>query len=779
MADIDSIRIRGARENNLCGFDLDIPRGRLVVLTGVSGSGKTSLALDTLHAEGQRRYLEAMAGALRVRTRLERPRVDDIEGLPPTIALDQSLPHPGPRSTIGTLADAEAPLRVLMARGGVQHCCGCGDAVVPVTHDEIVAAIAAQPEGSRITVEAPLNRGEIPVRALLDEVARAGFSRVRIDGTITRVEEVRPRAGATLRVVVDRIRWRPDRRDRLHDAVRTAARAGRGAVVAVVGDGETTFVDRPICLRCPRHLPPLEPRLLSTRGPGACETCRGVGSVESEPCGACDATGLGPDARAVRLVGHRIEDIKAWSLADLHQRLGEWEVGEAARLPLEALRRRVDALVRIGLASHPMGARTARLSTGELQRARLARHLATPLCGVLYLLDEPTTGFDEASSAGVVTWLRELRDAGNTVVVIEHNPVVVRAADHVIDFGPGSGSAGGRIVYQGDVAGLEAADTVTAAWLARSRSLPPLVGSGGRDVAVQGLVWRAVSTDLSLPLGAATAITGPTGSGKSTLLDAMRRLIRPAEGQRRPRVASLVGVQAVTRLADVLGHGASSLRRSTAATYSGAWDTLRTLLAATQAAQVRGLPASHFSLNRKGGRCEVCAGQGEVRVDLSVLPDVWLPCDVCRGRRFHGDVLEVRWKGHGPDELLALRADEAYRLLAGHPRLEASLRALCDVGLGYLPLGQPGHTWSGGEVQRLRIARELARMARGGGADTVFVLDDPTRGLHPADVHALTVLLQRLVDEGATLWIATHDQRFAAVCAHEVRMDEGRAIRLR
>ncbi len=729
---MSTIAIRGARQHNLASIDLDLPRDRLIVVCGVSGSGKSSLAFDTLHAEGQRRYLEALAGTVRGARRLPPADVDGVYGLPPTIALDQRWSDPDDRATVGSQADATPILRVLWARAGVQHCPRCDAEIRPLTHDAMVGRLLALPAGTALTVEAPVTlSADYDAAIVLAEVQRQGFSRIRVGGAIQRVEETAPRdLRGPISVVVDRIRMGADeKRDRLHDAVRLAARAGQGVVIVAWDDQVLRMVDRPYCAACGLDLPALEPRMLSGRGPGACPVCSGVG------CGECDGSGLGPAARAVRWRGMGLGGFMGLDLREAAAFLADAPADPVADLPRAEAGRRIGALLELGLGALTLGRRAATLSTGELQRIRLARAVAGRLSGVLYVLDEPAAGLGGAELAAVVTLLRSLVTQGSTVLAVEHNADVIRAADLVIELGPGAGVDGGRVVYVGDPAGLLAADTRTGRWLSgrSTLSLSERVVSG--TVAVGGL---------TLPRVGVAAILGPSASGKSRLLDQIQ--------------AMDLGFGRVVRV-DRIGARAG---RSMPATYLGIWDLMRDLLAATREAQIRGFPPSFFSLNVKGGRCEACQGSGERRIELQILPDLYVPCEVCGGRRFAADVREVRWKGRSPDELLELRGDEAFALLSGHPKLENILRAMHDVGLGYVPLGISTAALSGGEAQRLALARELVAAGRPEG--TLYLLDAPTVGLHPADVAALLGALRRLADQGGTVWCATHDAAFAAAC---------------
>ncbi|MEO0604728.1 MAG: hypothetical protein AAF211_25070, partial [Myxococcota bacterium] len=643
------LQIRGARQHNLRNLDLDLPTDSLVVFCGVSGSGKSSLAFDTLHAEGQRRYLDALARDRGVPNVLP-PRVDRIDGLPPTIALSQrDAGRPG-RSTVGSVAHVAPVFRVLFARAGTQHCPACGRPVVPRTHDEIVAAILEMPEGARVTVEAPVAGGTEP--AVVAEVQRAGFSRLRLDDRVVRLDELdmaELEGAKTVRVVVDRLKVHPDRRSRLADSVRLAARAGGGIVIVLAEGKETSFVDSPRCIHDGTLLPALEPANLSPfGGVGSCPTCKGAGEVDGATCADCGGARLAPAARNVRWRGLTLPDVGARELDALLDELPEPE-SEIERTTLADIRRRLEQLVALDLAHLALDRSVTTLSGSEWQRLRLARQTANGLSGVLFVLDEPASGLAVAHVPAVVALLRSLVEAGNGVVAVEHHPGVIRAADRVVEFGPGAGRAGGRIVFDGTVEELLEADTSTGRWLSGREVLAPRDG----EAVDEGVVtvregWRRDGSgeSLALPLKQVVAITGPAASGKSTLLGQLAGSI----GVEDPRLR-LNGADSLVR-AWVVDEGAGRVARSSPATYLGIWDRLRELLAATREARIRGFTPGTFSLNTRGGRCAACKGTGERRIDMGPLPDVVETCPVCGGRRFEADVLEVRWKGHNAAELL-------------------------------------------------------------------------------------------------------------------------------
>ncbi len=728
------LSIRGAREHNLAGVDLDLPLDAFVVFVGPSGSGKTSLAIDTVHAEGRRRYLEALAGGGPRGRSLRRPVVDRVDGLPPTLALETGQAAPSRRSTVADLTQIRPLLDVALGRAGTLHCPKCGTAVVTSTHDEIVGAVLALPEGTRLRVEVP-----IPTSGLADAV-KAGFSRVSIDGEVRRLEDVGVVAAtAAVRIVVDRIRLGEERRSRVHDAVRLASRAGSGRVFVVTDDGEISFVDRPRCLSCTLDLPALSPRLFRSGEVDPCAACAGLAVTDKGPCAPCEGTGLGAAALAVRWGGQRLTDLLHRSAED-----SAWESGptDGVSAPIRTvLAERMGWLKRLGIGHLPLQRPVHQTSQGEFQRVRLVGLLATPLAGVLYVLDEPAAGLGDAEARGVAAAIRTLVVGGNGVLVVDHHAVVIEAADRVVEFGPGGGPDGGRVVWDGPPDALATAPTATGRWWASGRLLPSLAFRVGEFVAIavaEGRIEGVVRGGVQL-------IVGPSGSGKTRRLAALAAAV---EGGKTP----------FERVVWADGAGPRGAR-STPASYVGLWAVLRELLAATASAKVRGLGAGAFSLNQPGGRCEACQGTGERRVDLEWLPELWLPCPVCDGRRFAGDIREVRWHGLDASELLELTVTAARAVLSGVPKLDRALRAMADCGLGYVPLGLPTRSLSGGESNRLRVARELAR----GGIDgtTLVLLDDPTRGLHAVDAAVILALIDRLAESGAAVVVATHDEAVA------------------
>ncbi len=752
--------IRGAREHNLAGIDLRLPGRGLIAVAGVSGSGKSSLVFDTLHAEGRRRYVEALDLAA---TGLRRPAVDRIEGLPPTIALRQGERAPGPHETIGGLTQLDALLGVVFARAGVQHDPETGEAIRPTPHDRILQDLLSLPDGARVLIEAPLlPSADAPLGPIVDEIRRAGFSRLRLHGEVVRIDEVTPsaRRDPGLRIVVDRLKIGADRRPRLAEALRLAGAVGRGVIVAHLDDGERTYVDRPFNPATGSTFPELRPGLFAWRGPGRCPACAGLGRSDGATCAACGGARLAPAVRHVRYRGTPFPDALAWPVARLAQALADPDPDPAVEIALGDIRGRLSRLIALELGDLPLDRRAVELSRGEAQRLRLARAVVQDLSGVLYLLDEPTAGLAPELVPAVLDVLRGLCDRGSAVVVVTHRLEEILAADHVVELGPGAGVDGGRVVFEGPPAALAGSPTPSGRWASGSLPEPERAPvAAGRIAVTARPPWGGEPVAVPVAARSVTVVTGPAGAGSSGLVAALEAAVAAGGAW------AAAGIDRTLRV-EAAKVGAA---RSLVATFVGAWDVLRELLAATTEASVRGYTASSFSLATAGGRCEACAGLGEVKVDLGLLPAAFVPCDVCDGRRFQQDLLDIRWKGRSAAELLDLTAEAAWRLLAGHPKLERQLRALVDVGLGYVPLGQPTSALSGGEGARLRLARELGRSGRGvDGA--LILLDGPTDGLHPLDARGVIGLLARLAERGATVVVATYDPLLVGAAAEVVRL---------
>ncbi len=896
------IRVRGARQHNLKNLDLEIPRGSFVVVTGPSGSGKSSLALDTLFAEGQRRYVESLSTyAKQFLERMEKPDVDAVEGMSPAVAIEQKNPTKTSRSTVGTSTEVYDYLRLLFARVGRTHCPECHREIRPDTVSGTVDRILALPEGTRFQVAFPLPRSEETIHlSLVENLRSLGFLRLLADGDpvdlggsdadspealgvdLGRAEEIL--------VVVDRLKVDTGSRDRLADSVGTAFREGEGEVLILLpeGEGSTTpprlvFTER---FRCPEHpgveFPEPTPQLFSFNSPyGSCPTCTGFGAIleydpeliipneersldegavdpwtkpryrkeraalatfaeargvsthlpwselpedfrdavlrgapagkgrltdrgfrgvlpflrsrekkrykqyirvflrqyqSPVPCPECGGARVRKEALNVRVAGVNIahvgeiplEELAGW-LEGLELRGAEAEIAETI---LRELRSRVSFLVDVGLGYLTLSRQTRTLSGGEAQRINLANSLGSRLVDTVYVLDEPSIGLHPRDTDGLLALLGRLRDGGNTVVVVEHDTEAIRAADHVVELGPGSGERGGELVFQGSPEALAGADTVTGRFISGRRGIPiprkrrPLKG---RALTLRGATLHNVDgVDVEIPLGALVVVTGVSGSGKSTLVHdilfrALEREMKGGETSAKEHLGEAVGrfeaLEGFHHLDDVVLVDQSPIGRtprSNPVTYIRGWDEVRRIFAAQPLARQRGYEARHFSFNVTGGRCEACKGAGQVEVEMVFMADVYVPCDDCRGRRFKPEVLDVTVRGKSIADVLDLTVDEAIRFFVREDRLGQTLWHLQQVGLGYLRLGQAATTLSGGEAQRLKIARELSG-ASGKRGKKLYILDEPTTGLAGEDIRKLLDVLDRLVDAGNTVLVIEHN----------------------
>jgi excinuclease ABC subunit A len=831
------ISVRGARTHNLKNVDVDIPRNRLVVITGVSGSGKSSLAFDTLLAEGQRQYVQSLSVYSRqFFEQMERPDVDRIEGLQPTIAIDQRPAAPNPRSTVATITEIYDYLRLLMARCGEVLCPNCATPIAQQTLAEIEATVRALPDDTKAMILAPMVRGRRGAhRDILEAIQKAGFVRARIDGVTYPLDEIpalAPQKMHDIEAVVDRIIIREGIDARLGESVRLAARHGDGVVLVLYqlrggerseergasgGDAwqERLLNTRYACPRCGTSIGEIEPRTFSFNSPyGACGTCHGLGVVATagsavdatgEPpvatdvCPDCGGSRLRPEARAVKLDGRAIHEIVALTVQQAIEFFGQLEFREDQRAVAETLvaeiARRLAFLDRVGTEYLSLDRAADTLSGGERQRVRLATGIGSGLVGVLYLLDEPSIGLHPRDNERLIAALRDLQQQGNTVVVVEHDEALMHVSDYLIDIGPGAGRSGGQVVAAGAPAAVAKQESsLTGAFLSGRESIPlPArrrmqdAGGGGQgkrqpidnasrvENPAPGIPHPASflqllgatannlrDVDVTIPLNALVCVTGVSGSGKSslvvdTLARALARKLSPSPksggGQASP-YRSLRGVNLLDRLVEVDQSPIGRTPRSNPATYTGMWNDIRRVFAGTKQSRQRGYGTGRFSFNTKGGRCEECQGQGVRRISMNFLPDLEVTCPVCRGARFNRQTLAVKFRDRSIADVLAMSIDEAVEFFENHESIRRVLATLVDVGLGYLTLGQPSSTLSGGEAQRIKLATELSR---GGAGHTMYILDEPTTGLHSADIRRLLAVLNQLVDQGNTVLVIEHN----------------------
>jgi excinuclease ABC subunit A len=846
----ETIRIRGAREHNLKSIDLEIPREKLVVITGVSGSGKSSLAFDTIYAEGQRRYVESLSAyARQFLEQMDKPDVDLIEGLSPAISIEQKTTSKNPRSTVATVTEIYDYLRVLYARVGRPHCYSCRKPITSQTVTQIVDQVLALPAGTRIQVLGPVVRGRKgEYRQIFAQMRKEGFVRVRVNGKLRELDEpieLDKNKKHTIEVVVDRLVVTPEVPRRLADSLETALKLADGIVTVNLPEAgkDLTFSERMACIQCGVSYPEISPRIFSFNNPhGACPACDGLGTkldgstggldsslrnlgeeffgaslgyldrrykdtqssrvreeIESyverlasvRPCPECQGARLRKESLAIRVGGLNIAELTRKSVKDAAAFFAALAVSgpggaalggsasggptangdlaltekerEIARRILKEIRERLGFLINVGLDYLTLDRTAATLAGGEGQRIRLATQIGSSLVGVLYILDEPSIGLHQRDNVRLLNTLKRLRDLGNTVLVVEHDEETIRSADYVIDLGPGAGTSGGRVVAVGTPADIMATrQSLTGRYLAGELSIPvPRVRRPhtGQTLTVVGAREHNLKNiDVEIPLGLFTCVTGVSGSGKSTLLtDILRKALdaRLYGGRERPGDHDkILGVDQIDKVIDIDQAPIGRTPRSNPATYTGVFGLIRDLYALTPEARVRGYRPGRFSFNVKGGRCEACQGDGLIQIEMHFLPDVYVTCDVCKGKRYNRETLEIKYKGASIADVLHMTVEEALRFFENVPRIKEKLQTLYDVGLGYIKLGQSATTLSGGEAQRVKLSRELSRRSTG---RTLYILDEPTTGLHFADIQQLLDVLHRLRDAGNTVLVIEHN----------------------
>ncbi|MCI5526369.1 MAG: excinuclease ABC subunit UvrA [Dorea sp.] len=886
------IRIRGANEHNLKNVDLDIPRDKLVVLTGLSGSGKSSLAFDTIYAEGQRRHMESLSSyARQFLGQMEKPDVESIEGLSPAISIDQKSTNRNPRSTVGTVTEIYDYFRLLYARIGIPHCPKCGREIRRQTVDQMVDQIMALPERTKIQLLAPVVRGRKGRHEkLLDRAKKSGYVRVRIDGNLYELsEEIKldKNIKHNIEIVVDRLVVKPGIEKRLTDSVENVLHLAEGLMMVDIIDGETmNFSQSFSCPDCGISIDEIEPRSFSFNNPfGACPECFGLGykmefdedlmipdkrlsiaegaitvlgwqsctdkksftyaildalskeykfsldtpfeeypkkihdilihgtdgkevkvyykgqrgegvydvafegllrnverryretgsqTMKAEyeefmritPCSACKGQRLKPEALAVTVGGCNIAELTDLSIEKLHQFLETLELDKQQMLIggqiLKEIRARIRFLLDVGLDYLTLGRATGSLSGGEAQRIRLATQIGSGLVGVAYILDEPSIGLHQRDNDKLLNTLKHLRDLGNSVLVVEHDEDTMREADYIVDIGPGAGEHGGKVVAEGTAEEIMAnPDSITGAYLSGKKKIPVpevrekpsgwLKITGAEENNLKGI-------DVEIPLGIMTCVTGVSGSGKSSLVNEIlyKRLARDLNRARTipGKHKNIEGLEQLDKVIAIDQSPIGRTPRSNPATYTGVFDLIRDLFASTADAKARGYKKGRFSFNVKGGRCEACSGDGILKIEMHFLPDVYVPCEVCHGKRYNRETLEVKYKGKSIYDVLNMTVEEALHFFENVPSIRRKMETLYDVGLSYIRLGQPSTQLSGGEAQRIKLATELSKRSTG---KTIYILDEPTTGLHFADVHKLTEILRRLSADGNTVLVIEHN----------------------
>ena len=783
----NTITIKGAREHNLKNIDVVIPRDKLVVITGLSGSGKSSLAFDTIYAEGQRRYVESLSAyARQFLEQMGKPDVDSIEGLSPAISIEQKSTSHNPRSTVGTVTEIYDYLRLLFARVGRPYCFQCGEEIAAQTVQQMVDAIAGLPEGSKFQILAPIVRGRKgEYRKELLEMRKAGYVRARVNGEIVDLGEdivLDKQKKHTIEIIVDRLVMKAGDAlmRRLADSVETSLKLTGGLVAVLTDNGKTRlYSDKLACIKCGVSYPEVEPRIFSFNSPhGACPACDGIGYQMApgcpeeedftllDACEVCQGARLKPESLAIKLEKKSIAEVTSLSIRAAAEffvslKFSDRELVIAHRI-LKEIRERLGFLVNVGLDYLTLDRAAATLSGGEGQRIRLATQIGSGLVGVLYILDEPSIGLHQRDNRRLLQTLLRLRDLGNTVVVVEHDAETMMAADHLLDMGPGAGTHGGHVIAQGtpqEVMGNP--DSITGQYLRgiQTVSLPQRDRNPkGYLTVVNAQKHNLKNVTAKIPLGMLTCVTGVSGSGKSTLvLEVLFHSLSQMLYQKRPKIdgcKELRGVDALDKVIDIDQSPIGRTPRSNPATYTGLFSFIRDLYSNLPESRVRGYKPGRYSFNVKGGRCEACQGDGLIKIEMHFLPDVYVTCEVCKGQRYNRETMEILHKGKSIADVLNMTVDDAVEFFEHIPFIKRKLETLHDVGLHYVKLGQSATTLSGGEAQRVKLSRELSKRPTG---RTMYILDEPTTGLHFADVQRLVDVLDRLVEAGNTVLVIEHN----------------------
>ena len=780
---LNAIKIKGAREHNLKNINLSIPRDAITVITGPSGSGKSSLAIDTIYAEGQRRYVESLSAyARQFLEQLRKPDIDYIEGLSPSIAIDQKTVIRSPRSTVGTITEIYNYMRVLYTRIGKPYCYNCGSLIAKQESKEIIQSVLSLPQGTRLQVLAPIVRdrkGEY--RKELQQMRREGFIRARIDGSMVDLTQdiaLKKQKRHTIEIVIDRLIIKPGIDKQIKYAIETALRYADIVVINLIdGNRDILFSKTMACPKCGISYPDINPMFFSFNSKqGACPKCKGLGfetleedSTEFEDqkiCSLCNGLRLRKEALSIKIQDISIGELGRMSVKDAlffinNLKLTEREQTIASRV-LKEVRDRLNFLEKVGLDYLTLDRSSLTLAGGESQRIRLATQLGSSLTGVLYVLDEPTIGMHPRDTKKLLENLSSMRDAGNTIIIVEHDEETIRWSDHIVDMGPGAGLNGGLIVASGKPEEIEKNEkSLTGKYLSGKLSIdiPPLRRKPKDFIRIIGArEFNLKELDVSIPLGIFTCITGVSGSGKSTLVLEIlyKALLKELYGSKVTpgRYREITGNDRIDRVICVDQSPLGKTPRSNPATYTGAFSFIRELFSQVSDSRIRGYTPSRFSFNLSGGRCESCRGDGLIRVEMHFLPPVYIPCDICKGKRYNKETLDIKYKGKNIAEVLDMTISEALQFFSSIPSIRQKLEVIEDVGLGYLQLGQPASTLSGGEAQRVRLSKELGKRSTG---STLYILDEPTTGLHYVDIHKLLNVLNRLIDLGNTVIIIEHN----------------------